>query len=310
MDSRKPLDSLAIGLMIPFCICFGLQQVALKAAAPDMAPMLQIALRSILGAAMVYALLRWQKESMTWRNGVWQPGLLVGVLFALEYVFLAEALRYTSAGHAVVFLYTSPMFSALILHFRLETERMSLVQWLGILLAFAGIVTAFGGNLSIDSSEQLFGDFLALLGGLAWGLTTVVIRTSSLSNLPSKQTVLYQLLVAAALLTPLAWWWDQFSFNPTPLLLGSLAFQTLIIAFGALLIWFWLLRNYQASRIGVLSFMTPIFGVLLGAWLLDETIEPGFMLGALLVVAGISLVSGHEWLLGYWRKRQARMLVS
>lgn len=42
--------------------------------------------------------------------------------------------------------------------------------------------------------------------------------------------------------------------------------------------------------------MTPLFGVLLGAILLHEPVEPGFVTGALLVVAGLVLVSGAGWI--------------
>jgi len=48
----------------------------------------------------------------------------------------------------------------------------------------------------------------------------------------------------------------------------------------------------------VLSFMTPLFGVVFGVVLLGEPLEPAFLVGALLVMAGILLVSGHEYLAG------------
>jgi drug/metabolite transporter (DMT)-like permease len=57
-----------------------------------------------------------------------------------------------------------------------------------------------------------------------------------------------------------------------------------------------MLRHYLASRLGVLSFLTPLFGVLLGAVLLDETLELSFMIGSVLVVSGITLVSGESWI--------------
>ena len=75
--------------------------------------------------------------------------------------------------------------------------------------------------------------------------------------------------------------------------------RTVIVSFLSFLVWFWLLRQYMASRLGVFSFLTPLFGILLGAWLLNEPIEPNFALGALLVLAGIVLVSGYSWLVRY-----------
>lgn len=121
MNTRRPLDAKATALMVGLCFCFGMQQVALKASAQDMAPVLQIA-------------------------QTWKAGLAVGVLFFLEYLFLGQALHYTSASRSVVFLYTAPIFTALILHFLEVSERMAPLQWGGILLAFGGIGTAFFGH--------------------------------------------------------------------------------------------------------------------------------------------------------------------
>ena len=45
-------------------------------------------------------------------------------------------------------------------------------------------------------------------------------------------------------------------------------FQAVIVSFASFLAWFWLLRRYLASPLGVFSFLTPVFGVVLGIWLL------------------------------------------
>ena len=85
-----------------------------------------------------------------------------------------------------------------------------------------------------------------------------------------------------------------------------MAFHTLVVSFASFLVWFWLLRHYLASRLGVFSFMTPLFGIVLGAWLLDEPIELSFVLGAVPVLLGIVLVSGGGWLgalLAPWAKK-------
>jgi drug/metabolite transporter (DMT)-like permease len=65
-----------------------------------------------------------------------------------------------------------------------------------------------------------------------------------------------------------------------------------VISFASYLAWFWLLRRYLASRISVFSFMTPLFGVTFGVLILGEPLTPAFGGGALLVLLGITLVSG------------------
>ena len=81
------------------------------------------------------------------------------------------------------------------------------------------------------------------------------------------------------------------STNPAPTIWASLLFHSVIVSFGSFLLWFWLLRKYLASQLGVFSFMTPLFGIVLGAWLLNESIETSFVVGAVPVMLGIVLVS-------------------
>lgn len=300
MDKRKALDARAIGLMFVLCAIWGMQQVALKATASAISPILQISLRSGIAAVLVGVLTVIRREKVSLADGTWRPGLVVGILFATEYLCVGQALHYTTAAHAAVFLYTAPIFAALGLHWKLPSERLKPIQWGGIAVAFGGIVVAFLGHQSAGSpanaSSALWGDLLALAGGASYGITTVVIRCTRLSRATASQTLLYQLLGAFVLLLGVAAATGQMAIEPTPLALGALAFQTLIVSFASFLVWFWLLRHYLASRLGVFSFMTPVFGVVLGAWLLNERIDPSFLAGAVMVLAGIVLVSGYEWL--------------
>jgi len=297
VDTRQPLNALAVSLMLMLCLIWGLQQITLKATATDISPVLQIALRSGIGAVLVWLFVLVRGTALNFADGSWRPGLVGGALFALEFLLVGQAVRHTTAAHLVVFLYTAPVFAALGLHWKLPSERLAPLQWVGIALAFGGIAVTFlsrSGQDPAGFSTMLLGDTLALLAGAAWGATTVLIRTTRLASLPATQTLLYQLVTAFVLLLIAAIALDQTTFNPTPQVWASLAFQSIVVSFISFLIWFWLLRHYLASRLGVFSFLTPLFGVVLGAWLLHEPVEPGFLLGSLLVLAGILLVSGHQ----------------
>ncbi|MDO9601701.1 MAG: DMT family transporter [Rhodocyclaceae bacterium] len=298
MDSRKALDGQAMAIMVVLCLIWGLQQVVLKAAAADVTPLMQIAMRTGIAAVLVGLLMARRGERIRLADGTWRPGLLVGFLFALEFLLVGEGLRFTSASHMVVFLYTAPIFVALGLHWKLPAERLAAIQWFGVALAFGGIVIAFfgRGRPAGDLAAMLWGDLLALGAGIAWAATTVAVRLSSLAREPATKTLFYQLAVGFVLLMLAAIVLGQTGFKPTPLAWGSLLFQALVVSFASYLAWFWLLRQYLASRLGVFSFLTPLFGVAFGVWLLDEPLEPSFLIGATLVCAGIILVSGYGWI--------------
>ena len=287
------------------CFIWAFQQVVLKATAVEISPTLQISLRSGVGAVLVWLFMVWRAEKMIWTDGVWRPGILVGLLFGMEFLLIGQGLNFTSASHMAVFLYTAPVFTALGLHLMIPSERLAPPQWLGIGLAFSGMALAFlggdisGGDGAVDrdpslASSMLWGHFLAVLAGFLWGVTTVVVRTTGLARLPATQTLLYQLVGACLLLLPAAWLLDDMLFAPTVLGWSSLAFQAVVVAFASYLAWFWMLRHYLASRLGALSFLTPLFGVVLGVWLLDEPLTMHFLWGSLLVILGIVLVSGYE----------------
>ncbi len=303
---RKGADAFLFQLMMLLCAIWGSQQVAIKLAAEDISPLLQVALRSGIAAALVGLLLLWQQAWRGWLRSTWAAGVLAGALFALEFFFIARGLQYTSASHMAVFLYTAPIFSALGLHLLLPSERLRALQWLGIGLCFAGVTLAFGGgDWGQFDSRMLLGDALGLCAGMAWGATTVVVRGSRLSEAPPALTLFYQLAVAFVLLLAFAVYSGALSpLRWTPTAIASVLLQGVVVSFFSYLAWFWLLRRYLASNTAVFSFMTPLFGVTFGVLVLDEPLTLNFVAGAVLVLLGISLVSSHAWLrrrLGSWR---------
>jgi len=301
---RKGADAFLFQSMLGLCVIWGIQQVMIKLAAADVAPLMQVTLRSGIAALLVGLLMCWRGGWEGLRQGTWRAGLLAGALFALEFYFIALGLQYTTASHMAVFLYTAPIFSALGLHLLLPSERLRAWQWLGIGLCFAGVVLAFGGRASWANIDMrmLLGDGFALLAGMAWGATTVVVRVSRLSEAPPGLTLFYQLFVAFLMLLGLAVFTGQVgALRLTPVGVASVLFQGVVVSFFSYFAWFWLLRRYLASNMAVFSFMTPLFGVSFGVLILDEPLSLNFIAGAMLVLLGITLVSSDAWV----RKRLA-----
>ncbi len=299
MIERKPPDAFAVSLMLLLCIVWGLQQVAIKLAAPHMMPVLQLGLRSLVAALLVALLMvcrgtRPASDEALGMPGTLLPGLGAGLLFALEFLCVALGLEYTSAAHMSVFLYTAPVFTVLGLHLLVPGERLAPLQWLGVLTSFAGIALAFSSGWGASASllAMLKGDALGVLAGLLWGATTVLIRASALSEAPPSTTLLYQLGSCGVILLAIAVGSGQArGFSMTGVVWSSLIFQSVVIGFASYLAWFWMLRRYLASRLAVFSFLTPLFGVGFGIVLLHDVIDPRFGFGALLVLAGVLMVN-------------------
>ena len=290
---RRPVDFFAFAVCVGLCFVWGLQQVAIKAAGDAVSPMLQVGLRSAVSGLLLWLFNRY------WLKEVWNPevklrdALLVGLCFTGEFFFVSEGLRFTSAAHMSVLLYTAPLFSAVGLAVKLPEERLNLLQWSGLLLAFCGILVAFLLPALTEATPEenlwILGDALGLGAGISWGFATIFLRTTTMNAAPASQMLFWQLATGAVVLTAIALLTGQSHFESTTLGWTSLLFQTFIVSFASYLVWNWLLRRYLASRLGVFLFMTPIFGVVLSVLLLDETVGLPFVGGSLLVLVGLLL---------------------
>lgn len=290
-QDRTALDPNAYAVMILLTALWGFQQVTVKAIAADVSFVMQAAIRSIAAALLLLAWARLRGIALFARDGTLAPGLVAGLLFGVEFVFIYVGLEHTNASRMSVFIYLAPPLTALGLHFFVRGERLVPGQWLGIALAFAGIVLAFSEGF-FSGRNTVLGDLCGIAGAALWAATTVVIRATRLAQSSASKTLFYQLGVSALILpVASALLREPGVMNINLLVVASLAYQGAVVAFASYLAWFWLLRRYLAARLSVLSFLTPMFGVAFGVLLLSEPLSASFALAAVLVGTGIMLVN-------------------
>ncbi|MEQ1880909.1 MAG: DMT family transporter [Burkholderiales bacterium] len=292
---RKPLDSVAFATMILCCLVWALTNVLVKLAAADISPVMQGGLRSIIAGVLLMIWARIRGTPLFGPDGTFWAGLIAGALFAGEFLFVYAGLSHTGVSRMVVFIYTAPCLTALGLHWFVPGERLHAAQWAGLLLAFAGVVAAFGDGFA-SSPASLLGDAFGIIAGILWAATTVWIRATGLTRISAAKVLFYQLAVSALTL-PLASWLigEAGVVAVTTIAVASLVYQGVIVAFATYLAWFWLLTRYLAGRLAVFGFLTPLFGVVAGAVVLDEPLRPAFLAAVALVGAGIYLVDrGHS----------------
>ena len=281
-----------MALVLLLCVIWGLQQVVMKVVSGDAAPVMQLAIRFAVATVFFSILVGIREGRTAFADGTLPSGILLGVLFSLEFILISQALIHTTAAHTTVFLYSAPIFTALGLQF-LPDERLAAMQWLGIATAMLGLAVAFLGPGDRPVAELVAGDVLALLGGAMWGLSNVALRRGRIGAAATAKTVLYQVSTAAVLLSAFAIVAGETRFVPTVPVLLAMTFQTLIISILSYLIWFWLLRKYMTSRLMLLTLLTPLFGVIFAALILRDRIELRFGLGALMVLGGILIMNSQ-----------------
>lgn len=294
-DTRLPLDRTAYATMLICSVLWGLQQVTIKLAAAGVSPVMQGAIRSIVATLLLLAWARWRGMKLFDSDGSLAAGSVVGVLFALEFLFIYFGLGHTLASRMVVFIYLAPVLTAVAAAWFLPSERLSGLQWTGVVLAFAGIVVAFSDGLFSGDRATLLGDACGVIAAAMWASTTILIRSTALARVSATKTLAYQLAISAAVLPVFSLALGEPGIVRLDALTVSMLFyQAVIVAFASYLAWFWLLTRYYATRLSVFAFLAPLFGVLFGVWILGERLSAGFALAALMVCAGIALVNARR----------------
>jgi drug/metabolite transporter (DMT)-like permease len=276
------------------CLSWGFNQVSVKLALPDFPPMLQAAIRSVGALVVVLIGVRIRGLDVFRRDGTLKAGILLGSLFALEFVFINIGLTFTTATRAIVFLYTTPFFVALGAN-ALLGERLAPIQWAGMALSFAGVIAAIGIPQPDVNARVVIGDILLIGGAMAWAATTLVFKATRLANAPAEKAMVYQLAVSAPLLFLFAWLaGERMTHWPGGVALAAFAYQTVWVVGCTFLIYLVLLKSYAASKLAAFTFITPLFGVAAGHFVLNEPLSPGFAVAILLVIGGLVLVNGRS----------------
>ncbi len=295
MTVHKHLDFAAMATLFILCIFWGLNHVAIKGTIGEVPPLMQSSIRS--GGATL-CLLVWmlaKRIAIFDKDGTLWPGIGAGLLFAFEFLLIYWGLEFTNASRSIIYVYTAPFFVGLGAYWLIPGESIGRNQIIGLTVAFSGILLAFGDALALPTNQELIGDAMIFFAAFLWGATTVLVKASKLAVIAPSKTLLYQLAVSAVIL-PLG----SLAFDEPPierlstLAISSLFFQTVIIAFLSYLGWFWAVRHYPAARLSSFTFLTPLFGVIFGGWLLGEPLSPALLMALLLVGIGIYVVNKPE----------------
>ncbi len=295
MVQRKDhIDRTATVLVVGCCLFWGFQQILIKSIVGEVPPLWQASLRFAGATLLLWLWCQFRGVPLFARDGTLRSGLLAGLLFAGEFTCIYLGLRDTTASRLTVFLYTAPFVVALLLPRLVPTERLRALQWVGLVIAFAAVTLAFAEGLFGRSvlPNQLRGDALALMGGLLWGLTTLVIRSSRLGSASAEKILFYQVAVTAAVAPLLSIaLGETWSLSYSAMAWGSIGLQTAVGAFASYLLWMDLLRKYPATQLGSFTFLTPVFALVFGVLLLNEPLTPQLVLALTGVAVGIVLVN-------------------
>ncbi len=286
-------------------VIWGLNFVVMKIGLQSLSPMMLGALR--FAAASLPFIVFVRCPAMPWRY-IMAYGLAQGVgQFGL--LFLGLRLGMT-AGMASVVMQTQAFFT-LVMAATLLGERARAWQWLGLLIAFVGLLMIAGAHGEGARQMTLIGFVLTLGAAFMWAVSNLVARRAAQAGAYEPfPFIVWSSLVPIVPFLLLSAWVDGTASMAKQIAgfdgraLFAVTYLALLATLLAYSLWTRLLQRHPAGRVTPFSLLVPVVGLVAAMTLLGEVPTPLQWAGTVTVLAGmvVNQSGGRLWA---WRERTA-----
>tara|TARA_Y100000813_G_scaffold60202_1_gene42531 strand:+ start:559 stop:1446 length:888 start_codon:yes stop_codon:yes gene_type:complete len=261
----------------------------IKIATESFGPITIAFLRVFFGSIPVLILCFYKKITIEAFSKDWYWFMLIGLInLVIPFFLIAHGVKSVQSNLAAILMSTTPLSSTILGHFYTKNEKFNFVKTIGILIGFAGIVYLFSDNILIDENNFLSA-ILILLGSTCYVVGGVL--TLKISKKRNENVTGSILIWATLILLPLTCIIElpsqiipSFNSSVSVIYLG-------IVPTGLA----WLLRFRILKKNGLIfqsqvSYLIPIFGIILGYLFLKELITYKVLISLIAVVIGIYFV--------------------
>lgn len=271
-------------------ILWGGNSVSIKLALDGIPPLFLAGVRFSLGIVVVFI---WAKSlglslklHPSERKGI--AGLVL--IFLTQIYLLNAGTAYTLASRSTIFISAYPFFTALFAHFFIPGDRISSAKVVGMVLAFAGVISVFAESIALSDFQYVLGDLLVLTSAMLLGARQIYLKRLTQNMHPGK-VLIWQATPSLPIFFLLSFLFETQPLHLDTRIIGGVLYQGLVVAGFCFILLTSLLQRYNASKLAVFGFITPVIGVIISNMLLNDPISPGIVLSLALVGAGITIVN-------------------
>jgi drug/metabolite transporter (DMT)-like permease len=249
-------------------------------------------LRFALGSLCVVAWARIARIPLKPAREEWPLHFALGLLFTTQIVVMNTGFGATTAANGAVLNSTNPLFGMLFAHFLVPGDRLTPARVLGAMVAFAGTgLVLLHGAVPADRESSDYGDWIVLGAACLLGLR-LALSGRVLKRVNEVRVVAWQMFVSLPLFAAGGLAFETVRLEHLGVApVAGILYQGLVIAGFGFTVNFYLIRRYTPSVMISFNFVAPVAGVLLGVWLLGESVGAGLLGGMALVAAGLVLIA-------------------
>jgi len=297
MTARQPNQPGLINWikLITLGIIWGASFMAVSVALNDMGPMSIAAVRILIGALSVLALIRMMGISLPALSSgegriIWFAAAGMGLFSnALPFTLLSWGQTYVNSGFAGVCMAIVPLFVLPLSHVFVPEERMTFRRTLGFSVGFVGVLVLIGLDAfaSAGTDFESLARIACLAASLCYAIGAIITRLCPQVNMLSLSAA--ALICGSAMIVPVALWQEGVPSLPSTMPLLAILYLGIFPTAVAQILLVQVARSAGPSFLATVNYQVPVWSVIFGALLLSEAVPPQLFAALALILGGLLL---------------------
>ena len=273
---------------------WGSSYLFIKLAVDDFGTFTLVALRLLVGAALLWIVVRIAKQPLPRERRTYGHLLVMAIInITIPFLLITWAEQSVESSLAAILTSPVPLFAIVLSAIFLQDEPMRVNGVVGLVVGFIGVVIITSRGLSGEGSSAI-GE-LALLGAAFSYACGAVYSRRNVRGLPPMIPAVFQVTFAAIITGVIALLFEEpWTATPDAQAIFSILWLGILGSGLAYLLVFRLFAAWGATRTTLVAYLIPVWGIVLGYLVLQEPIDAAVIVGTALVIAGIGLVNS-KW---------------
>lgn len=283
-------------LLILLGSIWGASYLFIKLGGEYVTPVTLVAMRTtIAGVVLLLAMVVRRETFPPLRSPLWRHLAVIGLINSvIPYTLITWGEVHISSGLAAILVGAMPIFTVLLAHWLTHDEKLSQRKIFGIAAGFVGVVILFLPDFLNAAMANLLGGLATVAAALSYAYATIYARRH-FKGQPHVTVAFGQMVMASLILIPASLILEHpWTLTPTPLALGAIVTLAILGTAVAYMMYYWLVANVGATRTSLVTYISPVIAVVLGAVFLNEHLQWTTVAGLVLIIMGVGLVTNLQ----------------
>jgi drug/metabolite transporter (DMT)-like permease len=290
MKSERRLVWLGFALI---STVWGTTWLAIRIGLESFPPFYAAAVRCLLAAVVLYAILRFTGGRIPATRMAWRVYLALGVLtIAIPFALIYWGQQFIPTGLSSILFGAYPFWVAVFSHLMLPHERLNAFKVAAVVLGFAGVAVIFSADVYVSDANAFLGMMAVVVSTVLQALALIYVKKYGQDVSPMAMNFVGMAIGGALLLLlsvtlesgkPATWSASG---------MASLLYLSLVGSVLTFVTYYWLLKRIEAVYLSLSSFINPLVAVAFGAAVLGERLPQSVFTGAALVLLGMFIANG------------------